>query len=162
MTSIFEKTYSSKSTALRGAQRAKLEEGTYVVEQNADGRWFIQEIEIEIDVGDGDEIDIYENNDKVREMAARIASEKGYKQIAFLRMSAFRGVVAFIHAFLDANPDLTRKQAMVALIEGYQVAFYTARTQYQKWHAKRKVAAFTAALDDTPAPKANGKGKKAK
>ena len=102
---------------------------------------------IEIDAEDGDEIEIYENLDQVREMATRIASEKLYKQIRFLRMSAFRGVVAFIHAFLDANPDLTRKQAMVALIEGYGVAFFTARTQYQKWYSNRKVAAFMAALD---------------
>jgi len=147
MTDIFSNTYSTKATALRGARRAELEDDTYTIEQNAEGRWIICEV-LEIDAEEGDEIDIFENNDKIREMAARIASEKHYKQIRFIRRSAFGGVCGFIHAFLDANPDLTRKQAMVALIEGYGVANYTARTQYQKWYSKGKVAAFMNALDN--------------
>lgn len=42
-----------------------------------------------------------------------------------------------VHSFLDANPTLTRKQAVAALVE-QGVNFYTARTQYQRWFSKNK------------------------
>lgn len=45
--------------------------------------------------------------------------------------------VQFVHQFLAANPTLTRKQAMAALVDA-GVNFSTARTQYQKWFTANK------------------------
>lgn len=49
--------------------------------------------------------------------------------------------VALVHAFCDANPTMTRKQAVSALVTVHQVNYSTARTQYQKWFSKHKATA---------------------
>lgn len=48
--------------------------------------------------------------------------------------------VAFVHAFCDAHPDLTRKQATAELM-ALGINFSTARTQYQKWYTANKAKA---------------------
>ena len=49
-----------------------------------------------------------------------------------LRRSKFPGAVNASHAIYDANPGLRRKDAVnLAVANG--IAYYTARTQYQKW-----------------------------
>lgn len=62
------------------------------------------------------------------------AKQPAYKVLARMSgaKSAIEKPVEFVHAFLSANPDLSRKEAVAALVnEG--VNYSTARTQYQKW-----------------------------
>lgn len=42
MTTVFDNTYADKSTAVRGAKRAKLADGTYTVTKTQQGRWIIE------------------------------------------------------------------------------------------------------------------------
>lgn len=62
-----------------------------------------------------------------------------YKELA--RASAPTSTVVkpveLVRNFLDANPEMGRKQAVAALV-GMGVNFSTARTQYQKWFTARK------------------------
>ncbi len=70
-----------------------------------------------------------------------VAAEKlpAYKVIARdQRHSVPESPVALVHAFCDANPTMTRKQAVSALVTVHQVNYSTARTQYQKWFTKHK------------------------
>lgn len=68
--------------------------------------------------------------------AAKIEKIAPYKTWAKYAPSSVDKPCAFIHSFLDAHPDLTRKQAMHALAL-YGINYSTARTQYQKWFAGR-------------------------
>lgn len=52
--------------------------------------------------------------------------------------SKIENPVAFVHGFLDANPGLTRKQAVVTLVQVHGVNYSTARTQFQKWFVKNR------------------------
>jgi len=52
--------------------------------------------------------------------------------------SKIESPVEFIRGFLDAHPDMTRKQAVAALVSVHSINYSTARTQYQKWFAKQK------------------------
>ncbi|QJD54340.1 hypothetical protein [Aminobacter phage Erebus] len=60
-----------------------------------------------------------------------------YKDFANYDRSRIMKPVDFVHAFLDAHPDMARKAAVQALVE-QGVNYSTARTQYQRWFAKRK------------------------
>lgn len=76
---------------------------------------------------------------------AKVAKEKApkgksYKEAARYDKSAIESPVKFVHSFLDANPGLSRKDAVIALTEQHGVNYSTARTQYQKWFSARKVA----------------------
>ncbi len=51
--------------------------------------------------------------------------------------SAVGGPVQFVHDFLTFNPELSRKEAIAALVDN-GVNFSTARTQYQKWFTAKK------------------------
>lgn len=82
---------------------------------------------------DGD----FAGNKAVQEKAAELAKSKTYKQIANYDKSAIEKPVAFIHQFLSDNPGMTRKEAVIALTEGYGINYSTARTQYQRWFAKQ-------------------------
>lgn len=62
-----------------------------------------------------------------------------YKQLPRLAKSAVEKPLVLIHSYLDEHPELTRKQAVAALV-ALGINFYTARTQYQKWYTKRKEA----------------------
>lgn len=53
--------------------------------------------------------------------------------------STVDGAVAKAHAIFDANPEMRRKDAIAAAVEA-GIAFYTARTQYQRWFTARKTA----------------------
>lgn len=76
---------------------------------------------------------------KELQAAAKItAKSKTYKQVARYGKSSPDNVCGFIHQFLSDNPDMTRKEAVIALTEGYGVNYSTARTQYQRWFAARK------------------------
>lgn len=52
--------------------------------------------------------------------------------------SKIENPVAFVHGFLDAHPNLTRKQAVVTLVQVHGVNYSTARTQFQKWFVKNR------------------------
>lgn len=64
-----------------------------------------------------------------------------YKAMRKRGNSKVAGPVARVHAFLSANVDMTRKNAIAALI-AQGVTYWTARTQYQRWHSAMKAAMF--------------------
>lgn len=68
--------------------------------------------------------------------AGKPAKLPSYKQMAHISTSSVDKPVGFVHQFLSQHPDLTRKQAVAALVE-YGVAYATARTQYQRWFSKK-------------------------
>lgn len=69
------------------------------------------------------------------------AKEKApaYKDFANYDRSSVLKPVEFVHQFLDAHPELSRKAAVQALVEA-GVNYSTARTQYQRWFTKKKGA----------------------
>lgn len=56
--------------------------------------------------------------------------------------SNHQGVVAEVHWICDSFPNASRKE-IIAKCRAAGIAFGTARTQYQKWFSKRKVAVAT-------------------
>lgn len=128
---IFLKDYSSKATAVRGAKRANLDEGSFEVTQNAEtGRWDL----FEIDADDNE--------------AAEDSKGKGgvYKDIPVRRRSEFGGATKEVwniaegcfHSAEELGlPTPTRKEVIAACVER-GIAFYTARTQYQLWRSLLK------------------------
>ncbi|QIG68906.1 hypothetical protein EVB71_054 [Rhizobium phage RHph_Y55] len=75
-------------------------------------------------------------------VAAPAAPEKtkSYKQVANYNKSSKESPVAYIHAFLSANPTLSRKAAVIALTSEHGINYSTARTQYQRWFSANKAA----------------------
>lgn len=74
------------------------------------------------------------------EAPAAPAKMKSYKQVANYNKSSIESPVAFIHAFLSANPTLSRKAAVIALTSEHGINYSTARTQYQRWFTANKAA----------------------
>lgn len=69
---------------------------------------------------------------------------KGKKQPSYKHLMAKSGKkslvdkpVGFAHQFLTQHPELSRKEAVAALVE-YGVNYATARTQYQRWFKGRQ------------------------
>jgi hypothetical protein len=54
----------------------------------------------------------------------------------YVNKSTVDGAVALSHSIYEANPDARRKDAIQLAVDA-GVAFYTARTQYQKWFKRR-------------------------
>lgn len=76
------------------------------------------------------------------EAVAQIATQTklpSYKQMVRDHggYSKIENPVEFIRGFLDANPEMTRKQAVAALVSVHGINYSTARTQFQKWFAKQ-------------------------
>lgn len=63
---------------------------------------------------------------------AKAAKVRTTEKRTYENKSTVEGAVAVCHRIFTANPDLRRKDA-IKLAEDAGVAFYTARTQYQKW-----------------------------
>lgn len=65
---------------------------------------------------------------------------KGSKQPTrhYVNKSTVDGAVARSHEIFNANPDARRKDAIQLAVDA-GIAFYTARTQYQKWFKAQKV-----------------------
>lgn len=82
--------------------------------------------------------DDFAGHKALQEKARELAKEKSYKQVAHYDKSLVDKPVAFVHAFLDNNPGMTRKEAVIALTEGYGINYSTARTQYQRWFTEQK------------------------
>ncbi|QIG67669.1 hypothetical protein EVB51_052 [Rhizobium phage RHph_Y17] len=171
--------YSSKSTALRGAKRAGMENA---VAYESEGRWYISDASEVLGKADDFEAtseelaaqegrpsvesDLIEvTKEKLDEMRATVeqvktlvkatteeaapapvaesvAPEKmkSYKQVANYNKSSKESPVAYIHAFLSANPTLSRKAAVIALTSEHGINYSTARTQYQRWFSANKAA----------------------
>lgn len=55
----------------------------------------------------------------------------------YVNKSTVEGAVALCHDLFSKNPELRRKDAIQLAVDA-GVAFYTARTQYQKWFKGRK------------------------
>lgn len=75
--------------------------------------------------------------------AAKLNADKipTYKEFARYDKSAVEKPVAFVHSFLDQHGgELTRKEAMHALVKVHGVNYSTARTQYQRWYAEHKAS----------------------
>lgn len=68
------------------------------------------------------------------------AKGTSYKQMPRHDKSLIEKPVGFVHQFLSDNPGLTRKAAILALVDGYGVNYSTARTQYQRWFQARNKA----------------------
>lgn len=64
---------------------------------------------------------------------------KGSKQPTrhYVNKSTVDGAVAKSHEIFNANPEARRKDAIQLAVDA-GIAFYTARTQYQKWFKGRK------------------------
>lgn len=57
----------------------------------------------------------------------------------YVNKSTVDGAVAKCHELFSANPDLRRKDAIQLAVDA-GIAFYTARTQYQKWFKAQKAS----------------------
>lgn len=125
---IFTQTYSSKSVAKRGASRAKLEEGTFTIEAIGD-RFAIVPIGIETPEPQEEFV--------VEPVAETKTKTVALKTLATHEKSTVIKPVDFVHNFLDNVTGLTRKEAIIALVEA-GVNYSTARTQYQRWFSKQK------------------------
>lgn len=113
--------YATKATAVRGATRANLAADAYSVSRNEDGRFVITLVE----------------KVKAKKEKAPKERSKMYKELYSRERSTVIKPFNVVHSFLDANPDMKRKDAITALIE-QGVNFSTARTQYQRWFTKNK------------------------
>lgn len=74
------------------------------------------------------------------EWGSEIEAPKGARKTPsrhYLNRSTIDGAVSASHAIYDANPDARRKDAIQAAVDA-GIAFYTARTQYQKWFKAKK------------------------
>lgn len=72
---------------------------------------------------------------------AKVETKQGdvpsYKNMVRHEKSTIEKPLATIHAFLDANVGMKRKDAIAVLVE-QGINFYTARTQYQRWFTNKK------------------------
>ena len=140
-------TYSTRSTASRGAKRA-LGHNNFAVLADENGRWYWEE------VTEGDEVvaeaiaDTAPVEIEVEETEEQFApypepapvDEKArvtYKDLYNNEKSTLKKPVQVVHDFLDLNPDLGRKESIVRLV-AMGVNYSTARTQYQRWFEKKK------------------------
>lgn len=113
------KLYAVKSSAVRAARKAGLDEGCYEITEQ-DGKWGFREI-------DADTPD--------QEDAA--APEQESPTVAEPHnASIVESPVKRVWEIADSMPDARRKDVIAACVD-QGVAFYTARTQYQKWKQNR-------------------------
>src|SRR5262249_49699245 len=56
----------------------------------------------------------------------------------YINKSTVEGAVAFCHALFSGLPENTRRKDAIQIAVDKGVAFYTARTQYQKWYDARR------------------------
>lgn len=76
--------------------------------------------------------------DIAEQNAAPKSKQPAYKVLARQSeaTSSVDNPVAFVHSFCDAHPEMSRKETVAALV-AQGVNYSTARTQYQKWFAKK-------------------------
>lgn len=106
-------TYTTKANAMRGAKRAGHIENV-MIETRDEGFGYIV-------------------------IAHETTKTPSYKMMYSREHSRVESPFKIVHAFLDANPTMKRKNAIAALV-AQGVNFSTARTQYQRWFSKRNAA----------------------
>jgi cation transport regulator ChaB len=128
--------YSSKSTATRGFERSfpGVDPAPHI--EQIDGKWGFDPDRVE------EPIIVQEEVPHVlhlipEEPAIEASAEEVEKALAPRHKSQVEGAVKAAWDFFSAHPDLRRKDAVAGVV-AIGVAFYTARTQYQKWFAARR------------------------
>jgi hypothetical protein len=130
------KLYAAKSSALRAAKAAGLEQYE-IIEQ--DGQFGFRPIEAE-DASEGEALEAMEqerdeaqNPDAPEVQADEPQPEEAPAPVVKARnASTVESPVKRVWAIADSMPDAKRKDVIAACVE-QGIAFYTARTQYQKW-----------------------------
>ncbi|HBP5740821.1 hypothetical protein [Pseudomonas aeruginosa] len=110
------KLYAAKSSAIRAAKAAGLEQYE-IVEQ--DGQFGFRSIEAE-DTSEGEALEAMEQE----EASAPVVKTRNASTVA--------SPVKRVWAIADSMPEAKRKDVIAACVEE-GIAFFTARTQYQKW-----------------------------
>ena len=130
------KLYAAKSSALRAAKAAGLEQYE-IIEQ--DGQFGFRPIEAE-DASEGEALEAMEqerdeaqNPDAPEVQADEPQPEEAPAPVVKTRnASTVESPVKRVWAIADSMPEAKRKDVIAACVaEG--IAFFTARTQYQKW-----------------------------
>ena len=137
------KTYSTKANAIRAAKAAGLEQYE-IIEQ--DGQFGFRPIEAE-DTSEGEALEAMEqerdeapaDEPQPEEAPAEEAPVVKVRNASTVE-SPTRRVWAIADELHAANPDVRRKDIMAAC-ETAGIAFFTARTQIQKWMKAKKEGA---------------------
>lgn len=141
---IDEKTYSTKSTARRGAKRAYGEswEGDFEVLQNDDGRWYVAALDIAEVMNEINNEDTVEPVNSVELIDTEIdinidTDTEDEAKPAIKRKSEIDDPCQFVWEMADKMQGQRRKDIIQHCVD-CGVAFYTARTQYQSWFKSKK------------------------
>ena len=136
------KLYAAKSSALRAAKAAGLEQYEII---ELDGQFGFRPIEAE-DASEGEALEAMEQerdetqNPDAPEVQADAPAPVVKVRNASTVESPTRRVWAIADELHAANPDVRRKDIMAAC-EAAGIAFFTARTQIQKWMKAKKEGA---------------------
>lgn len=137
------KLYAAKSSALRAAKAAGLEQYEII---ELDGQFGFRPIEAE-DASEGEALEAMEqerdeapaDEPQPEEVPAEEAPVAKVRNASTVE-SPTRRVWAIADELHAANPDVRRKDIMAAC-EAAGIAFFTARTQIQKWMKAKKEGA---------------------
>lgn len=127
------KLYAVKSSAIRAAKAAGLEQYE-IVEQ--DGQFGFRPIEAD-DASEGETLEAMEQERDEAQNPDAPADEPQPEEAATpvvktRNASTVESPVKRVWAIADSMPDAKRKDVIAACVEE-GIAFFTARTQYQKW-----------------------------
>ena len=114
-----QQTYSSKSTAIRGAKRAGMKDGSFTVEQTSDGKFMVKPTAVAFVKG---------TNKVAGEKKAKAAKQP----VPMLRESTAQSPTKLVWHIADEMKGARRKDVIAECVKR-GIAFYTARTQYQLW-----------------------------
>lgn len=157
---ISTKTYSTKATATRGAQRANV--NWFDVRKNEEGRFYYVDLAIETygmthcphcgvhlsnGVVDGKTFDhcclncgAEFGNEKTLAPDTAPSTAKAAKYFNVEHKSKIESPCAVVHALVDEFYKTHTRKQIIEMAISRGVAFYTARTQYQKWFKAHKNA----------------------
>ena len=124
------KLYAAKSSAIRAAKAAGLEQYE-IVEQ--DGQFGFRPIEAD-DASEGETLEAMEQerDEAQNPDAPEVPEEVPAPVVKARNASTVESPVKRVWAIADSMPEAKRKDVIAACVaEG--IAFFTARTQYQKW-----------------------------
>lgn len=127
------KTYSTKANAIRAAKVAGLEQ-CEIIEQ--DGQFGFRPIEAE-DSSEGEALEAMEQERDEAQNPDAPADEPQPEEapapvVKTRNASTVESPVKRVWAIADSMPEAKRKDVIAACVEE-GIAFFTARTQYQKW-----------------------------
>ncbi len=127
------KLYAAKSSALRAAKAAGLEQYEII---ELDGQFGFRPIEAE-DASEGEALEAMEQERDEAQNTDAPADEPQQEEapapvVKARNASTVESPVKRVWAIADSMPDAKRKDVIAACVEE-GIAFFTARTQYQKW-----------------------------